>query len=609
MISRWEPMGVGFWGTRGQSKSARDARPIGTRRGVAVGRLIAETLTVEVVRTHRLELPLAKPRIAHGSWSNIIGTWTAVAMLTACHAPETSEPLDRAAASRSIDSAAQAELAECDSPRCCDEASDSASPVAVLPTIRARLRALVARFDDELPAKSEIIRFFDPDGFYHNGLGLDAYLDSVLLKARITPGGFDFVGFTFSDLKVDQVVDASHVFVTYTVSVKHSSSVRFRPWTERMLMTRVCGHWRLSGNQQIALASVGFRARLVEKPITQAELNTRPDVYTEIQTWDPLQRAAYLMRIPVPFSSDLIGWIGFPGDTTFGVIAWVGNGFDLWWTPDVNERELRRQYNQYLASPSSRVRAYMVFEVSSTEIDPRVSYVHVTGPGLPSVGLNLVRSDPQFPRDYLIFRGDQLHWDAFSTERCASMAKLVDDANDQRDFIPDCALDWSQIASGSSYVYSFHDAGGSVLGQKTLELRGELLGEAGWYAARDRFFGQFTLDPSFQFTMSNVLDTSAGSPFVGGGRVSLKWRLPTNPEVLPEGVSYWRQYYLNDDFFNEPSRREEENRYQLYGSRATSLLATTEPNAFLTTWAWCTLSFRDAFGNWFDHEVAPVNPR
>jgi hypothetical protein len=79
--------------------------------------------------------------------------------------------------------------------------------------------------------------------------------------------------------------------------------------------------------------------------------------------------------------------------------------------------------------------------------------------------------------------------------------------------------------------------------------------------------------------------------------------------VLPEGVSYWRQYYLNDDFFNEPSRREEENRYQLYGSRATSLLATTEPNAFLTTWAWCTLSFRDAFGNWFDHEVAPVNPR
>jgi hypothetical protein len=174
------------------------------------------------------------------------------------------------------------------------------------------------------------------------------------------------------------------------------------------------------------------------------------------------------------------------------------------------------------------------------------------------------------------------------------MAKLVDDANDQRDFIPDCALDWSQIVSGSSYVYSFHDAGGSVLGQKTLELRGELLGEAGWYAARDRFFGQLTLDPTFQFTMSNVLDTSAGSPFVGGGRVSLKWRLPTNPEVLPEGVSYWRQYYLNDDFFNEPSRREEENRYQLYGSRATSLLATSEPNAFLTTWAWCTLSFRDA---------------
>ena len=373
-------------------------------------------------------------------------------------------------------------------------------------------------------------------------------------------------------------------------------------------MTRTCGRWRLSGNQEIALASVGFRARLAEKPLTQAELDARPDVYTWIPPWDPLQRAAYLMRIPVPLKPDLIGWIGFPGDTTFGVIAWVGDYFDHPSTPDVNERELRRQYSQYLASPSSRVRAYMVFEVSSVEIDPRVSYVHVTGPGLPSVGLNLVRSDPQFPRDYLIFRGDQFHWNAFSTERCASMAKLVNDPNDPRDFIPDCALDWSRIASGSSYVYSFHDAEGSVLGQKTLELRGELLGEAGWYAARDRFFGQFTLDPTFQFTISNVLDTSAASPFVGGGTVSLKWHLPTNADVLLEGVSYWREYYLNDDFFNPLSRRQEEHWYQIYGSAATSRMATSEPNPFLTTWAWSTLIFRDAFGNWFDHEVSPVNP-
>src|SRR6267378_6078895 len=574
-----------------------------------IGPAFGKTLAVEVVRTGRLELPLAKPRIAHRSWPSLIATWTAVAMLAACQAPETSEPADRAGASKSIESAAEAELADCASPRCCDDdASNPASSVAALPAIRARLRALVARFDDELPAKSEIVRFFDPDGFYHNGLRLDAFLDSVLLKPRNTPEGFDYVGFTFSDLEVDQVVDASHVFVTYTVSVKHSRGVRFRPWTERMLMTRVCGHWRLSGNQQIAHASVGFRARLAEKPLTQAELGARPDVYTAIQTWDPLQRAAYFMRIPGPFNSPLIGWIGFPGDSTFGVIAWVGNTFDLWWTPDVNERELMRQYNQYLASPSGRVRAYMVFEVSSVEIDPRVSYVHVTGPGLPSAGLNLVRSDPQFPRDYLIFPGDQFHWNAFSTERCVNMAKLVDNPNDPRDFIPDCGLDWSRIPSGSSYVYSFRDAGGSVLGQKTLELRGELLGEAGWYAARDRFFGQFTLDPTFEFTISNLLDTSVSSPFVGGGTVSLKWRPPTNPEVLLEGVSYWRQYYLNDDFSNFSSLRQEEHWYNLYGRAATSRMATSEPNPFLPTWAWSTLTFRDAFGNWFDHEVSPLNP-
>jgi len=51
-----------------------------------------KTLAVEVVRTRRLELPLAEPRIAHGSWPSLIATWTAVAMLAACQAPETSEP-------------------------------------------------------------------------------------------------------------------------------------------------------------------------------------------------------------------------------------------------------------------------------------------------------------------------------------------------------------------------------------------------------------------------------------------------------------------------------------------------------------------------------------
>jgi len=242
------------------------------------------------------------------------------------------------------------------------------------------------------------------------------------------------------------------------------------------------------------------------------------------------------MRIPVPFSSDLIVGSDFPATPRSALIAWVGNGFDLWWTPDVNERELRRQYNQYLASPSSRVRAYMVFEVSSTEIDPRVSYVHVTGPGLPSVGLNLVRSDPQFPRDYLIFRVTSFigtpsppnaaplwpSWwttltiSAISSRLCARSGRrsrpielclLLSRRRRQRPR-PEDARPEGRVARGGR-----------------------------WYAARDRFFGQFTLDPTFQFTMSNVLDTSAGSPFVAA-KVSLKWRLPTNPEVLPEGVSY-----------------------------------------------------------------------
>jgi hypothetical protein len=459
--------------------------------------------------------------------------------------------------------------------------SNRASPVAALPAIRGRLLALAARFQHDLPSKPEILGFFDPDGFYHNGLVLDRYLDDVLLKPRALPEPFDFVGFTISEVKIDEVVDADHVFVTYTVSVTHPSlgpsTVSYRPWQERMLMTRACGEWRLSGNQKIALANVAFHARLAQKPLTQAELNARPDVFTVLATWDPLQRTAYLMRIPDPPNPDVIGWIGFPGDEGFGSMAWASDS----------------RFDRYLGSPDSRVRVYLEFDVSSAQVDPGVAYVHVTGPGLPTVGLDLVQSEAAFPRPHLIFRGDQFHWNCFDTERCSTMG-----------FIPNCALDWSQVQSGASYVYSFRDKNGRVLDQMTLQLRGELLGEAAWYAARDQYFGQFTLDPAFQFTIANVLDASTGSPFIGGGTVELKWRLPTGDGMRLEGVSYWRQYTDYSGTYQE------EHWYPLYGMRATSVMARSDPEfvAFPTTWAWSTLIFRDAFGNWFDQELSPLDP-
>lgn len=527
--------------------------------------------------------------------------------------------------------AAAAAVAACGDPA--DESSSAAvaeevtacdaervSHAAVALPIRARLHALAARFRRGLPEKEGIARFFDAGAFYHNGLGLDAWLDGVLLAPRSTPGGFDHVGFTVSDVKVDEVVDRNHVFVTYTVAVKHgegASAVRFRPWTERMLMTRTGrGGWRIAGNQQVAAASVGFRARLAQKALTQAELDARPDVFTEVQTWDPQQRSAYFLRIPVcdhadpacDPASELHGWIGFPGEAGFGEIAWVGDAFDNPWTPDVNERELRRQYTRYLATPNARVVAYMVFEVSSLEIDPRVAWVRVTGPGLPAQGLNLVRSDAQFPRSFLIFRGDQFHWNAFSTARCASMAKAVDDPADPRDYIPGCALDWSAISDGSQYLYAFHDAAGNVIGERTLELKGEPLGDEAWYEARDRYFGQFALEPAHQFTVANVFDTSAGAPFAGGGTVQLAWTSPTDPGVQLEGVSYWREYFIDDAFWDPAARRQEEHWSQLWGSGATSAAVSSEPIPFLTSWSWSTLIYRDSHGNWFDHEVAIGNP-
>ena len=390
-------------------------------------------------------------------------------------------------------------------------------------------------------------------------------------------------------------IDADHIVVTYNMAVTHEAGgrpVSFRPWQERMLMTRSQGQWRLAGNQQIARASVNFLARLGQKPLTLAELRARPDVHWEVAPWDPLHREAYYLRIPDPNNpgADIDLWIGFPEDDAFGVMAWGPSNSGT------------RMY-RYLATPDARVRAYLLFDVSSTEIDPRVAYVNVKGPGIPSGGLNLVRSDPNHPRQNLIFRGDPWFWNTFDTGRCSIISRLTSDQIDPRDYITNCALDWSKITSGSSYVYSFRDETEASLGELTRQLLGDLKGEAAWYDARDQLFGHFTLDSQYVFDERTVIDP--GSPFAGGGTVVLKWQLPTGSTVRFEGVSYWRQY--PDDSL---SRTQEEHWFQLYGTQDTSVAATSnviEPPQS-TSWAWAALTSRDAFGNLFDQEVSPNNP-
>jgi hypothetical protein len=493
------------------------------------------------------------------------------------------------------------------------DTSDAAAlgtATAALPEIEARLAEFAAHFETGLPAKADLLPFFVATGFRHDGLGLDAWLDDVVLLPHAVGDGFDYVGYTVGHVTIARVLGPAELVVSFTASVRRSGQggawgTPYVPWSETMRFVREGGRWVMAGNGRIANVHVGYRARVFAEPLTVAELDARPDVVKALV--DPQGLTLYQLKIPGV--TDL-GVIGFPGDAFFGYMAWVGASFDDPSTAGVNERELRRQKATYLARPSARVITYLTLEVSSVRVDPLVASVKVTGPGMPAGGITLVRPSLALPREYLPIKGDPATWNTFSTERCPEIAKPAgsNDPNDLRDPIPGCALDWSAIAPGSEFTFRFLDAAGALLEEVLAPIVGTPRAPEEWLAQKDTLFPLFTLAGGRRYTIANVLDTSAGASFRDGGTVSVSWKLPSDRLARLQGVALWRQYFVGDDYTNAAARREDSHWYPLYGSGATAQAHSFVPNGCFTSWAWATLMATDLDGNVLEHEVSPLNP-
>ncbi len=386
---------------------------------------------------------------------------------------------------------------------------------AALPSIDARLQALASAFATHVPSADEIRALFasDAEGFRHNGLALDSYLETVLLEESN-------VGFTVSPAVLDGVQDARHVWVgiRMTTAMKEeplSAGTMDRPgvgaaqWEERFLMQRSDGGaWQIAGNQAMADCAVSNMARLI----------------------------------------------------------------------------------------GSSVETMVELFVSSTQLDPRVGSVRVTGPGLPEQGLTLVRSPPEYPRENLIIENDTWHWNTINDARCTSISPPP--AN--------CGLDWSQVAMGSRFTFEFFDGSEISLGTEHRRLRGTPRTASEWLARKSSVFPLITNPAAYQPTWDNVTDLSEGAPFVAGGTEVATWRIPADPSVRMHFVGLWRGYTLDDSGL--PADARQEGCSHLLHGAASSSRSCTWVAPFEANWAWIDLGARDVYGNKLWDQVNPEDP-
>jgi hypothetical protein len=494
--------------------------------------------------------------------------------------------------------------------------------LADLASIRTTLASFASHFATALPPSADLLPSLAP-AFHHNGLDGAAWVGNVLLAPRPTPDGFDHVGLSVTGVAMQRRVDADTLDVSFGLEVGArgtGGAVHYPPWQERMIFKRGASGWLMAGNGRPGATRVTYMARIKELGLTATQLDAMVmanSMGTATGMAMGMMRATddhYFKRLQnVPTTNSVYdAWIGFPGDWEFGVMGWVGDNYDNPATLTVDERALRRQYIQYVGTPSGRVSTYLILEVSSSQLDPAVARVVVTGPGLPPGGLALVRAPSATPRDFLVYDGDPAIWNSFNTERCRDLANGLG-TGDTRPVIPNCGLDWSKVAGGTSFHFDFRDASGLSIGSVDEPLQGRPDDESSWWTRRASF-PKFTLAATQEPSFFNIFDDTPGAPWGLGGTVDLAWTLPADPTVQMTYVSHARVYYQSDAFTDPTQKRDDMSSTSLWarttgtGAPLTSA-SHTFTTGFLTFWAWSTLEARDAYGNALQQDVSPVNPR
>lgn len=475
--------------------------------------------------------------------------------------------------------------------------------------VKTQLASITDAFKTALPTDEALAPMF-ASNFAFNGIPSSVFIDEMQVapETELDPS---FVGASFEMPTVVNMIDDSTAEVKFTI--KFAGSFKSVPVT--MNFQKVGDKWVMLGNSKLAAVKVFTQTTLVEQALSTPEVLALPNLTNFVGTWEGQPYTYYQQALPssaavdFPGSESQTGWVGREGNAfdDWGKMIWVGDEYDAGWST-YNDRALRQKYTQNIALSSSKVNRVLVLEVDKTEVDPRVTKVVITGPGLPSVGLI---QEKTLAGDFA-FKGDLLNSNTFNSSRCANFGA---------DAPADCALDWSAITDGSVYKFALFDVDGVKIGEETYTVPVAFPSEATLLANKDKYFGMFVTSAAGSSTttpepsIANIFNDVDG-PFLPGKTVHFAFKAPSNAGTWLSSYEFNTQYCTGsvscDGAHPLVEIKYEKNLY----SASTALGAIVQNAGFtipadsaLIKWAFGTSIAFDANDNVYMHSISPKNPR
>lgn len=462
--------------------------------------------------------------------------------------------------------------------------------------IRARFDALQALLATALPSDSALEPFLSAD-FLHAGLDRSAHIQRVLLRNDPAHrGGYSLVGARFDQVRVLRVHSADRIWVSWRVTLR----APFEAHDEAMWLSREGGTWRLQGDGQAARLRVRHALSLLARPMGEAEVLGLPGAACPGSASNgPCRIAGGQAGLPSGGHLDLGTPASAGGDDHFGRLALFRS------QASTAEERLQAHiaHSRLLATPSTAVKAHILFEIDARQSAPLARRAVVTGPGLPPGGVTLLRPPtvaglPEFD-----------HW-------ALAQASDTDTANEDWHGVPDgwcadreasaCAADWALVGLGSSYRVELFDAQDQSLGQAqaTLPMRPAPAGSS--VSASDARFGRWQMNNAnaSPLTLNWLLGPSAAS----GDALFMRapWSPPAAPGVRPVRLDLaWHRAGF------PPTFGEEVHREVVPTSDATSSpwdINVPARSGWRSSWLVLRLTSTDLHGNRYIHAISPGNP-
>lgn len=460
------------------------------------------------------------------------------------------------------------------------EQDTARAALAAVPEIERQLVELQAQFATDVPAAETLAPLLAP-GFRHTGLDAPGFIERVLRRRDTGElGGFSLQGARFGAVRLLQA-SGDRLLVRFQVQPR----APWLPYSETLWMQKSGSRWLWQGDGAAGLVRLRQVAVLGPRPVAEAELLALPGMRCAPVDGAPdAQCRVEGGQGDVP-AGGLLDY-GTQGSEQFGLFAAYRSDAATW-----QERlTLSRQRSRALGTPSARVTRHLAFEVDARRIDPRVQRVRVTGPGLPSEGLDLVA--PGAGSDFLAFaeRSDLVAHQV-AVGRCP-------DATAQ----PACLDAWAQLRAGAVYNFAFIAADGTLLQSLGTRLASTPWTDDKLAAQKEALFARFDLaaladqQPSY----ARVVD-----PTLEGRSLKAAWPWRTASAATLALLDATAELHLADPLSGETQTRQV-RKLPLAGAAWEVELPV--PAGWLPVWLTARLTSADALGNHYVHYLAPNNP-